>query len=94
MEIEIDRKDMVIIVNLHATDIIWENDSIGHYDYGDATYYDHQSDYAVVEEFTWNKEYYTTEENQIIKEYISENFSKLSSKYCDGFEQDTYEIND
>jgi len=87
MEVNVDKNGVYVTVDLQATGINWENDSIGSYEFWGYTYYDYQSDYAVVKDFTWDKEKYTDEENKAIDAYIDENFVELSDKYCENLEE-------
>jgi len=87
MEIEVKNGEDILIVEL-SYNVAMENDGIGRYDYSGYTYYDHGTNYPVVENLTWDKTLYTDIENKLIDRHIELNIEDIEAKILINYDDD------
>ena len=57
-----------------------QNDGIGSYEFWGSKEFDKGIDYVVLEEVTWDKNLYSERENNIIKDWVTENWKSIKKE--------------
>lgn len=69
-----------------------ENDGIGAYEFWGARGYDSGHDYFVCEDILWDKEMHTSEENELIEEYLTLNFKEIENCIIEKLNEEIYNL--